>query len=169
MGNICGNIDEPGRKGDQKQARKRPSCGNAIIIINSENKILAGKRVKSGLYGLPGGGVELGETIKGSAAREVIEETGIQVNPEDLKSLEVINYPTKNQHFVDWVLACKMPDDQIPKAMEPKSCDAWNFYSLEELQQIALFEPLRVSIENGKKITTITYENFDEIEDFEEE
>ena len=61
--------------------------------------------MKSGLYGLPGGSVEFGEQIKVSAARELKEETGIEVNPDDLKSIEVINYPSKKFHFVDWVLA----------------------------------------------------------------
>ena len=155
--------------GNKQQALKRPTCGTAIIVLNSDNKLLAGKRLKSGLFGLPGGSIELGEQIKVSGARELKEETGIEVNPDDLKSIQVINYPAKKQHFVDWVLACKMPEDQTPKAMEPKSCDAWNWYTLEELIQLALFEPLKNALANDKEITKITYENFEEISHFEPE
>jgi 8-oxo-dGTP diphosphatase len=52
------------------------------IIIEQESKILFAKRKKEpfkGDLGLPGGFVELGETVEDSAKREVKEETSLDI------------------------------------------------------------------------------------------
>mgnify|MGYP000953371565 CR=1 FL=1 len=52
------------------------------VVIRSGGKILFIKEIKSvaaGKYGLPGGKLELGETLMECAARECLEETGLQV------------------------------------------------------------------------------------------
>ena len=43
---------------------RRPAAGVGIIVLNSESKILTGLRVKSGKYEIPGGHIEMGETVK---------------------------------------------------------------------------------------------------------
>ena len=43
---------------------RRPVAGVGIIVLNSESKILTGLRVKSGKYEIPGGHIEMGETVK---------------------------------------------------------------------------------------------------------
>lgn len=51
-------------------------------IVFKENKVLLVRRGKApakGLWTIPGGSVKLGETLKDAAEREIVEETGIQV------------------------------------------------------------------------------------------
>lgn len=58
--------------------------GVAGIIIGNNYDMLLGRRDKDpnrGLYVLPGGGVEDGETLEQAFAREVMEETGLEVVP----------------------------------------------------------------------------------------
>jgi 8-oxo-dGTP diphosphatase len=57
--------------------------GTCIIVVNKDqSKVLLGKRknaVRSRMWGMPGGKVEVGEKLKEAAIREVEEETGIGV------------------------------------------------------------------------------------------
>jgi len=57
------------------------------IIINQDGKILIIKRATRkekaypGLWDLPGGGVEEGETLQEAGTREAMEEIGIKIKP----------------------------------------------------------------------------------------
>lgn len=51
----------------------------AIVIANENNEILLEKRSDNQLWGLPGGLLELDDTIQSAAIREVKEETNLDV------------------------------------------------------------------------------------------
>ncbi len=51
--------------------------GAGVIIQDEEGKLLMIKNKKDGLWRLPGGNIELGESYHPGAARELLEETGI--------------------------------------------------------------------------------------------
>jgi 8-oxo-dGTP pyrophosphatase MutT (NUDIX family) len=53
--------------------------GTATLIVDSANRLLTMKRSDDGCWGLPGGGLELGETLETAARREVSEETGLEL------------------------------------------------------------------------------------------
>lgn len=58
--------------------------GVAGIIRSDAYTLLLGRRGKDpnrGLYVLPGGGVKDGESLEAAFVREVLEETGLQVEP----------------------------------------------------------------------------------------
>ncbi|MDD5193428.1 MAG: NUDIX hydrolase [Candidatus Nanoarchaeia archaeon] len=54
----------------------RPSA-YAFVVWN--NKILLTKSQLHGKWELPGGGIELGETVEGGLKREVLEESGYEI------------------------------------------------------------------------------------------
>lgn len=60
--------------------------GAVTIILNDKNKILLQKRKSTsyGMWGLPGGLMELGESTEDTARREVLEETGLIVGKLNL-------------------------------------------------------------------------------------
>ena len=74
--------------------RRYPPCplvGVGILIVEGENILLA-KRENDpgkGRWSIPGGLLELGEPVRDGAKREAKEETGIDVEIEDL--LDVID------------------------------------------------------------------------------
>ncbi|TQR17713.1 NUDIX hydrolase [Psychrobacillus soli] len=52
--------------------------GSAVLIVNEKNEVLLQER-ELGVYGLPGGLMELGESLEDTARREVLEETGLHI------------------------------------------------------------------------------------------
>ena len=56
----------------------RVKVGVSIIITDHRGGALLERRSDNGMWGLPGGGVEPGESIVKAALREVKEETGLE-------------------------------------------------------------------------------------------
>lgn len=58
-------------------------CVNGVIL-DAAHRVLLTRREDNGLWCLPGGGVDSGETLAEAAARELREETGLEVAAERL-------------------------------------------------------------------------------------
>jgi 8-oxo-dGTP diphosphatase len=76
------------------EADPRPLVG-VSTVVHHDGKVLLVERSKppwQGLWSLPGGHVEWGETLREAAVREVLEETGVTVEISRLvDSIDVIN------------------------------------------------------------------------------
>jgi len=55
--------------------------GAAVFVRDERGHVLLGRRSDSGLWGLPAGSLNLGETLAATAVRETREETGLEVEP----------------------------------------------------------------------------------------
>lgn len=51
--------------------------GSAIIVLNEKNEILLQLRSDTNDWGLPGGGMEIGDSFEETAQKELFEETGL--------------------------------------------------------------------------------------------
>lgn len=51
----------------------------SAVVADGEGRILLQRRRDNGLWALPGGGMDVGESLPGAAVREVREETGLAV------------------------------------------------------------------------------------------
>lgn len=58
--------------------------GAGALIENEDEHLLLLKRSDNHCWGLPGGAVEPGEQIEEAARREILEETGLEVDDLDL-------------------------------------------------------------------------------------
>ncbi|MGD9964127.1 MAG: NUDIX domain-containing protein [Candidatus Izemoplasmatales bacterium] len=67
----------------------------AVVIVNENNEVLLQKRTDNNLWGLPGGLLELRESISLGALREVKEETNLDVKLT--KFIGIFNNP-----FMRW-------------------------------------------------------------------
>ena len=65
---------------------KRPLVGVGAIIFKRDRILMAqrGKQPLQGWWSLPGGALELGESLHTAVCREVLEETGLVVRPVKL-------------------------------------------------------------------------------------
>jgi ADP-ribose pyrophosphatase YjhB (NUDIX family) len=61
---------------------ERPIVGVGAVIVDEGKVVLIKRRYDplAGRWSLPGGAVELGETLEASVAREMLEETGLEVD-----------------------------------------------------------------------------------------
>ncbi len=50
----------------------------ATVVVLKDNKILLNLRADTNTWGIPGGAIELGETLEQTAARELKEETNLE-------------------------------------------------------------------------------------------
>jgi 8-oxo-dGTP pyrophosphatase MutT (NUDIX family) len=64
--------------------------GVKVLLFDESGRLLLQKRA-DGIWDLPGGIVELGETLEGAAIREVAEETGLVI--KDLTLFHVFSGP----------------------------------------------------------------------------
>ncbi|RNL77642.1 NUDIX domain-containing protein [Nocardioides marmorisolisilvae] len=55
-----------------------------VFVQDDAGRVLLVQRSDNGLWALPGGGMEIGETLSGAAEREVLEETGYRVRVVDV-------------------------------------------------------------------------------------
>jgi ADP-ribose pyrophosphatase YjhB (NUDIX family) len=56
----------------------------SAVVLDQDGRILLHRRTDNQLWSIPGGGMEIGETIAETIVREVEEETGLKVEPERL-------------------------------------------------------------------------------------
>ncbi|CAH1059550.1 NUDIX hydrolase [Paenibacillus pseudetheri] len=69
----------------RKQVGSRPLImAGACVLLCNEQQILLQRRTDNGCWGLPGGSMELRETLEEVARRELFEETGLQARGLEL-------------------------------------------------------------------------------------
>lgn len=81
-------------------------------VVLHEGRLLLQQRADSGEWGLPGGSVEIGETVSAAVAREVLEETGFVIEVGRLVGVysdprfQVVRYPDgRVWHYVNLCFA----------------------------------------------------------------
>jgi 8-oxo-dGTP pyrophosphatase MutT (NUDIX family) len=67
------------------------------LVVNDKDEILLIRRTDNGNWALPGGAIEMNESVAGAAIRETFEETGIRV--EVMGLLGVYSDPRHVIHF----------------------------------------------------------------------
>ncbi|CAM5763650.1 NUDIX hydrolase [Labrys miyagiensis] len=103
----------------------------ASVAIFRDGRVLLGERARSpgqGLFSLPGGVVELGETLEEAARREVREETGLDVDIVGFVRHNEVVYRDKDgvvhRHFVIAVFAARSPEGE-PEVSEETLAFRW--------------------------------------------
>ena len=131
--------------------KTRPVIGVGVLVWRDQ-QLLLGKRLSKGLHTcwqLPGGHLEVGETVTECAQREVQEETSLQVHK--LRHLGFTNQPFSaingetQQSYITLFVSCEYA---IGKAQtcEPDKCECWQWFDYRQLPS-PLFEPITLFME----------------------
>ena len=109
-------------------ARLRP--GAAAVVFDAQGRLLLQRRGDNGRWGLPGGGVEVGETVAAACVREVKEETGYDIEIVRLVGVysdprwTTIRYPDGNVvQYVTTPFECRVVGGSPALSEETRALD----------------------------------------------
>jgi ADP-ribose pyrophosphatase YjhB (NUDIX family) len=94
-------------------ANPTPVAGGDAAIIDDDGRILLVQRADNGLWAMPGGALEVGETPAEGVVREALEETGIHCQPIALVGVFDSRRcgMTTRHHLYAFLFLCKLLDD----------------------------------------------------------
>ncbi len=129
---------------------KIPRVGVSTLVVKDDKFLIGRRKSKThghGTWHTPGGHLEFGESFEDCAKREVLEETGVEI--EDIRFLAVTNdvFIREGLHYVTIWMIAKWKRGK-PRVTEPDKCECWKWMSWEEIKNLKpLFLPLRNLIE----------------------
>jgi ADP-ribose pyrophosphatase YjhB (NUDIX family) len=123
----------------------------SAIVVDSAGKILLHRRSDNDLWALPGGAMEIGETLGETAVRETREETGLEVEPE-----YIVGIYTNPNHVVAFsdgevrqqfslCFACRIVGGELRVSDESYEV---GFFAPEEIERLDMHPSIRLRIQH---------------------
>jgi mutator protein MutT len=126
----------------RREYPEAPIVGVGAVVIDGTKVLLArrGNEPLKGEWSLPGGAVELGETLQQGVIREVLEETGLEVVPAGI--VEILDRIIQDEasgriryHYVLVDFACQVTGGTLG---EGSDADEVRWVAREELDEYRL-------------------------------
>jgi ADP-ribose pyrophosphatase YjhB (NUDIX family) len=123
----------------------------SAIVTDNEGRILLIRRSDNDLWSIPGGAMEVGESISQTAIREVREETGLEVEP-----LYVVGIYSNPRHVVEYsdgevrqqfsiCFACKVVGGEIRTSSESTEV---RFFTQGEMNELPMTSSIKRRIDD---------------------
>src|ERR1700733_10733971 len=123
--------------------------GSSAIVVDDGNRILLQRRRDSGNWALPGGTMDIGETLPDSIIREVDEETGFRIQIDRIVGIysdpgHVFAYDDGEirQEF-NICFACTITGGSLQVSSESTAVD---FFDFADLESPKIYESIRTRI-----------------------
>lgn len=125
--------------------------GASAIVTDDQGRILLQRRSDNARWALPGGVMDIGESIGQAIVREVREETGFEVEPEDIVGVysdpgHVFAYDdgeVRQQFSVCFV--CRIVGGELQVSKESSEVA---FFSPDEIEGLDMHESIRLRIQH---------------------
>ncbi len=108
----------------------RLTVGVRGLVTNDDDEICLVRHTYRDGWFLPGGGVKVGESLVGAMARELVEETGIELPESPRKVLGV--YSSFAEHKSDHIVVFVLDDWSMTASKSPEIAEV-GFFSPNEL------------------------------------
>ncbi|MBP9757715.1 MAG: NUDIX domain-containing protein [Candidatus Pacebacteria bacterium] len=114
----------------------RPQVGVGIYI-RKDGKVLLGKRKNAhgaGTWSGPGGHLEMFESFEDCARREVLEETGLEI--ENIRLMTSTNdfFEAEGKHYITLAMVADWKSGEAVN-LEPEYCEGWEWFGWDELPE----------------------------------
>ena len=107
------------------------------LLFFRENQILMLRRVNTGyadgLYSVPAGHLDGGETVLTAGAREAQEEVGVRIEAEDM-TITTVMHRIEDDERVDFFVHVQKWDGE-PFNAEPEKCDDLRWVNIDQLPE----------------------------------
>ena len=123
----------------------------SAVVVNDEHKILLQRRRDNNLWSLPGGAMELGESIAQTVMREVQEESGLRV-----ELVRLVGVYTDPRHLIAYsdgevrqqfsiCFACRVIGGELRRSDESTEI---GFFAPEELKDLSIQPSIRLRLQH---------------------
>ena len=118
-----------------------------VVVTNKKNQLLLFKRVESGIWDIPGGHMDIGESLEETAIRETFEETGIIVHSLDLiqivsgKDAVIRDAHGVETYYVTAIYKCTNFGGELRGSVEGQDV---GFFDIQQLPQ-----PISISVQGA--------------------
>jgi 8-oxo-dGTP pyrophosphatase MutT (NUDIX family) len=122
----------------------------AAVVINDHGQLLLIERSDNGLWALPGGAMDFGESLPQTAVRETKEETGY-----DIEITGLVGIYTDPKHRIEYTSNCEVRQEfsvvftARPLAGEPTvnpEATKVNWFSPDQLAELVMHDSMRKRI-----------------------
>ena len=134
-----------------KEGQLRMGC-SAVIFDETRTKALLTRRTDNGLWCIPGGAMEAGESAAEACIREVWEETGLHVSVKRLVGVysnpnQLVVYPDGNKaHIVVMSFETEIVSGKLGLSNETTAA---GYFSMEEMETMPMHGQHKQRVEDA--------------------
>ncbi|MFD3970299.1 NUDIX domain-containing protein [Streptomyces cyaneofuscatus] len=125
-----------------ERGRPEPQAvlGVSVVVTDAQGRVLLGRK-RAGMWELPAGGVEFGETAVAAAVRELAEETGLKARKTDAFVITVLHDDRLDVRRIAPVVRVTAWEGELALP-EPEKFLRWEWFPLHTLARLGrLFAP----------------------------